>query len=1067
MQHADQDFQAARYDKAEIEYLRALRIPPASATAMTRLGLIYYEEGRLPQACAYLQKGTQMEPGNIQAQGKLARALLMLGGLKEAREAALQVLEREPGNEDGLLTLAGAAATSNLVSEAFRRLDSVPEAVKAGPSYHVARGELLARKGDLVEAEAELKRAIVLGPKSGESYAALGEFELMRGNVKGAMAQLRTAADLSPLRSPLRLSYAEVCRKSGDAALGEQTAEEMTKKTPDYVPAWVFLAQCAFAEKRYEECTLLINATLGRDPINLDALVLRGSVSLARGEPTNAVAQFERILSMGLYQNVPQVQYLLAEAQLQTGSASKAIQTLNEALGAHPGYAEATLLLANLKLRRGDATSAIILLKKLSQQQPQVAEAQLLLATAYLVQKDPDDAIGVYRRMEGLFPKSPQVPQLLGLVLFQQNDKAAARRAFEKSLEIAPDYLPALENIVDLDILDKRYDAARQRVRRQMQQNPLAAGPWLLMAKIAMAEAMGYNPADSASPGQKLHFSKDPAVRGEVDHAEAALLKAISLEPGLSTSYLLLARLYVASDRAQQALEHLNAFLSKTNDVAALMQLGMIQEQVKDYGPARAAYEKLLTINPRFSPALNNLAYLDSERFGELDKAYRMAEQARQLMPYDPSTADTLGWILYKRGEYERALGLIEEAAQRLAGDPEIQFHLGMAHYMMGEEELARVQLEAAAGSSKDFPGKAQAKGCLEVLAVDGRTAGAAVVEELEKRLREFPNDPVAASRLGASQARKGEWGAAAQTYKQVLDHNPGNPRLMIRLAQVELQLGRLSEALNLAKDAHALAPDDPQVSHVLGQLAFRDRDFSWAASLLQEAAAKLPRDSEVAYDLGWSYYSQGRVSEATSQMQKALQADPDFGQAGEARRFLALVSASPHAATGESLVSEARTILKQDPGDVPALALCAAVEASRSNYQASAELCERVLQEYPLFTPATRQLAMIRFVQGGKEAEAYDLAVKARRADPNDPAIAKLLGMLEYHRKNFARAAQLLEESANQSPDDAELLYYLGMSRCRLNELARGKAALQRALGLNLRAQLASEANQALRELK
>src|SRR3954451_22899271 len=103
------------------------------------------------------------------------------------------------------------------------------------------------------------------------------------------------------------------------------------------------------------------------------------------------------------------------------------------------------------------------------------------------------------------------------------------------------------------------------------------------------------------------------------------------------------------------------------------MQLGMIHEALKQYEPARDAYEKLLSINPRFSIALNNLAYVYSEHLGNLDKAYDLADRARQLLSSDPATADTLGWILHKRGEYTRASGLLAESARRLPDQPEIQ----------------------------------------------------------------------------------------------------------------------------------------------------------------------------------------------------------------------------------------------------------------------------------------------------------------------------------------------------------------------------------------------------------
>src|SRR5260370_30385409 len=143
---------------------------------------------------------------------------------------------------------------------------------------------------------------------------------------------------------------------------------------------------------------------------------------------------------------------------------------------------------------------------------------------------------------------------------------------------------------------------------------------------------------------------------------------------------------------------------NKTVPAPALMQLAMLNEQLKNFAAARDAYEKLLTVAPNSPLALNNLAVLYSERFGELDKAYDLAKKANEAAPNEPHLADTLGWILFKKGDYGNALRLLQESAGKLPDQPAIQFHLGMAHYMLGEEEPARVALQKAADTSADFP---------------------------------------------------------------------------------------------------------------------------------------------------------------------------------------------------------------------------------------------------------------------------------------------------------------------------------------------------------------------------
>ena len=134
------------------------------------------------------------------------------------------------------------------------------------------------------------------------------------------------------------------------------------------------------------------------------------------------------------------------------------------------------------------------------------------------------------------------------------------------------------------------------------------------------------------------------------------------------------------------------------------MILALVYDRMKDYPKARDAYEKLLSTQPNFVPALNNLAYLYTERLNDLDKAYDLARKAHELQGQDASIGDTFGWILYKRGDYQQALPILQESAGKAADNPEIQFHLGMTAYMMGQTDLARVALQESGQRSQRFP---------------------------------------------------------------------------------------------------------------------------------------------------------------------------------------------------------------------------------------------------------------------------------------------------------------------------------------------------------------------------
>ena len=190
-----------------------------------------------------------------------------------------------------------------------------------------------------------------------------------------------------------------------------------------------------------------------------------------------------------------------------------------------------------------------------------------------------------------------------------------------------------------------------------------------------------------------------------MDHAETALLKAVELQPDLNAAYGQLVGIYVASNRADEAIVSLERALEHDPDNVSVMMLkGSVQHVTNDEGGAQDTYEELLGVSPRFAPAANNLAYIYQEQEGMLERAFELAEIARAEAPDDPDIADTLGWILYKRGSYERALGLLEEAAVSRPNNAEILYHLGFAYYSQRKFQECAEAFNKAIEQDPDSP---------------------------------------------------------------------------------------------------------------------------------------------------------------------------------------------------------------------------------------------------------------------------------------------------------------------------------------------------------------------------
>src|SRR5215813_486 len=870
LSRAKDAFAAGQYDNAEKEYRAVLRLAPEDPAALRQLGIIYLDQGQNPQAYLALKKYSELRPDDPEVQLKLGLSSLALGDYTQARDTAVQILEKQPGQEQALLLLVDASRTPDDMEDARKLIQSLREKDQDRSHYHLALGALDLRQNDQARAEAEFKAALNLDSKSSEAYAALATLYWSRKDLKEADQAFKTAADLAPLRSPMRVRYADFLLKTGADTEAKNVLEDTSRKLPDYLPPRVFLMKMACAQHQDEDCAARVQNILAQDPLSHDALFLDGILSRAKGDARKAIGVFEYLSNT--YRQNAQVRYQLALAYLLSAetntsfvisrNAVEAADTrLKEAIALDARFDQAILLLADVKIRKGIPAAAVDLLAPLVKERPQIAQAHYLLASAYLAQQKQNDALAIYRRMTELFPKDPQPPFLVGSIFLAQGQQSDARKAFERSIDIGPDYAPAVEKLVDLDVAEQQYATALARVEKQIDKSPKLAQAWALRGKIYLAQQ-------------------------DFTHAETDLLKAVDLDPNLEPAYLLLAQLYVASNRQQEAIAKLSAFLEKNKTVPAMIQLGLIQEQLKNFAAARDAYE---AVAPNSPLALNNLAVLYSTQLRQLDRAYDLAQKAREAVPNEPSIADTLGWIMFKKGDYGNALRLLQESAGKLPDQPEVQFHLGMAHYMLGEEESARVALQKAAESSADFPGKDEARQRLALLAIDARAGNPTIKTELENYLRKQPDDPAALTRLGEVQQREGAVDQAVKTYEKVVADDPLYAPATRQLALLYGQLSTDSaKAYELVTKARQAYPDDPDIAKTLGILNYRRGYYPQAVELLKQATAKRKDDPEALYYLGEVHHQLKQWDECKETLQRALTLNLSPGLADDAKRALA-----------------------------------------------------------------------------------------------------------------------------------------------------------------------------------
>lgn len=178
-----------------------------------------------------------------------------------------------------------------------------------------------------------------------------------------------------------------------------------------------------------------------------------------------------------------------------------------------------------------------------------------------------------------------------------------------------------------------------------------------------------------------------------------ALAHAQSLAGKISPSEMLLVRWVTALKQNNQlaAISDLNDLVHReTGDKFVLYLAGRWFVDQHDTQRAIPLFERVLEIDPEFTPVLNRLGYSYAAA-GDMARAEALMQRYVAAMPADPNPEDSYGDILFKAGRYAEAKEHFEHALKKDPTFGPSQHELGDVFAMLGNQPGAREAYEKSA----------------------------------------------------------------------------------------------------------------------------------------------------------------------------------------------------------------------------------------------------------------------------------------------------------------------------------------------------------------------------------
>ncbi len=456
----------------------------------------------------------------------------------------------------------------DLSSVCYARKD-IPEQIKAlkrawelSPSAsEPARmlAEAYETQGDLERAEKTLLRSIALEPKEPRNYGFLGSLLWNCDRKDEAFEQLEKAVRLAPRYQWAWDTLRQYCEQAGQPERFVKAARDLTQQHPDDANAWYLLGDLLQAPEFSEEAIAATRKAIDLRPRMTEAYS-QLAFFLARDGDFEAALKACR----------PHVYGEAAPLELQSRAAW--VHTVS-----------------------GDLARGIELMLHVVEQDPEYYWAWSQLSDwTEGVEEYKDLHYKAVSNIARITPNHHVAWGMMGAAELDQENPPAAKECFQRAIAIAPDYLPAVRTLFDMQLRDEEFDAASETIQATRESVPaawtlsfetrLAAGhnnrerTLALLKELAQTESEDHLPLDAC--GLALwQKSWGP----DAENTLIGLLDSPKVQPAAAYVWVNLCSTLKLWDRCEKRIEKLNP----GTEVWASATRKFIQECIDEKEPKR------------------------------------------------------------------------------------------------------------------------------------------------------------------------------------------------------------------------------------------------------------------------------------------------------------------------------------------------------------------------------------------------------------------------------------------------------------------------------------------------
>ena len=878
---AKQFIQKGDNKAAVIQLKNALLKNPSDVDARLTLGALYNDTGDAASAEKEFRKAAELGAKPDQTVPGLAAALIAqnqfqkvldetaataagkpallalrgdaqmgLGKADLAKQEYELALQADPKSSAALIGMARHALTQRDMEGAKGLVEQASAAAPTDADVWMFKGGLLRAEGKPEEALAAYDQALKVKPGHRSANIEKAYIEIATRKFEAAQASINAANKAAPGGLMVLYTQALLDHTQGKHAAAKESLQKILRVAPDHMPSVLLAGSVEHALDSMPQAEQHLKKYVETVPSNSYARKLLVATLIKLGNISEAQSVMAPLMADA--DKDPQVLALAGELAMHSRDFGKATDYLERASKMAPNAAAVRTSLAMSKLAQGDDTRAIVELEESTRLDSKSTKAGTLLVLTEMRLKRFDKALAAATAMEAQQPKDPVIHNLKGGVYLSKGDLPNARASFEKALSLQSSYFPAAANLAQLEMKDKKPEAARKHLTAFLEKNKKSVEAMSGLAELAQLQG---KTAEVTQWREKAHTENPdeviPAIllathqlrTGEKEKALNLVRKFQVANPKNTDLLDLLGQAQMANGDRDGALESFSKLAGMAPKSAqAQMRLASVHMAQNNPNAAANDLKKALSLEPNFLDAQLAQAEL-AVRSGKFDEALALARQIQKQRPENGVGYTLEGSVLQGQGKDAQAVRVYEQALV-LSNNVLIKTKLHSALVRSGKAKEADARLAAWEKQSPGDP--VLAMYAADTLLADKKFKEA--IAKLEPMQQRAPNNPIVLNNL-------------AWAYQQVKD-----PR-----------------ALPTGERALTAAPDSPAILDTVGTILVEQGNFKRGLGYLQSAVSKSPNDTNIRFNLAKGLAKSGDKAAARKELDQVMAAK-GFARIDEAR---------------------------------------------------------------------------------------------------------------------------------------------------------------------------------------